>query len=62
MFSALLLTCRNQVGGIVWTKGGEKGTTVKRGDELGYFAYGGSTIVALWPKGLIKCVSSSPTP
>ena len=33
---------------------------MKRGNELGYFAYGGSTIVALWPKGLIKCVSSSP--
>ena len=47
------------VGSIVWTAGGKKGTTVKRGEELGYFAYGGSTIVALFPKGLITCVSSS---
>ena len=41
------------VGSIVWTAGGKKGTSVKRGDELGYFAYGGSTIVVLFPKGLI---------
>ena len=47
------------VGSIVWTAGGKKGTTVKRGEELGYFAYGGSTIVALFPKGLITRVSSS---
>ncbi|KAI0740541.1 phosphatidylserine decarboxylase-domain-containing protein [Earliella scabrosa] len=42
------------VGGIVWTKGGEKGTTVKRGDELGYFAYGGSTIVAIFPRSMMQ--------
>ena len=47
------------VGSIAWTAGGKKGTTVKRGEELGYFAYGGSTIVALFPKGLITRVSSS---
>lgn len=47
-----------QVGSILWTAGGQKGTTVKRGEELGYFAYGGSTIVALFPKSLIQyCVS-----
>ncbi|RPD58078.1 hypothetical protein L226DRAFT_547010 [Lentinus tigrinus ALCF2SS1-7] len=42
------------VGTIVWTNGGKKGSVVKRGDELGYFAYGGSTIVVLFPKGLIQ--------
>ena len=30
---------------------------MKRGDELGYFAYGGSTVVALFPKSLMECVS-----
>ncbi|KAI0712799.1 phosphatidylserine decarboxylase-domain-containing protein [Cerioporus squamosus] len=42
------------VGSIAWTNGGKKGEAVKRGDELGYFAYGGSTIVVLFPKGLIQ--------
>ncbi|KAF7356635.1 hypothetical protein MVEN_00997800 [Mycena venus] len=42
------------VGSIVWTNGGEKGKTVKKGDELGYFAYGGSTIVAVFPKGVVE--------
>ncbi|KAJ7091328.1 phosphatidylserine decarboxylase-domain-containing protein [Mycena belliarum] len=42
------------VGSIVWTNGGEKGKSVQKGDELGYFAYGGSTIIALFPKGLIE--------
>uniref|UniRef100_A0AAD7XA06 phosphatidylserine decarboxylase n=1 Tax=Trametes cubensis TaxID=1111947 RepID=A0AAD7XA06_9APHY len=42
------------VGSIRWTGGAQKGTNVKRGDELGYFAYGGSTIVVLFPQGLIK--------
>ena len=32
---------------------------MKRGDELGYFAYGGSTVVALFPKSLMECVSPS---
>ena len=45
-----------QVGSIVWTKGAEKGASVARGDELGYFAYGGSTVVALFPKGFMECV------
>ncbi|EJF56197.1 hypothetical protein DICSQDRAFT_93902 [Dichomitus squalens LYAD-421 SS1] len=40
------------VGSIAWTAG--KGATVKRVDELGYFAYGGSTVVILFPKGIIK--------
>ncbi|EPQ53818.1 hypothetical protein GLOTRDRAFT_78900 [Gloeophyllum trabeum ATCC 11539] len=38
------------VGGIGWTGGG----AVRRGDELGYFAYGGSTVVVLFPKGVIE--------
>ncbi|KAJ7668349.1 phosphatidylserine decarboxylase-domain-containing protein [Mycena rosella] len=42
------------VGSIGWTNGGEKGKTVKKGDELGYFAYGGSTVVAAFPKGVIE--------
>lgn len=38
------------VGSIAWTGGAQKGSAVKRGDELGYFAYGGSTVVVLFPK------------
>ena len=43
-----------KVGSILWTA--RKGDAVRRGDELGYFAYGGSTIVALFPKSLMQCV------
>ncbi len=42
------------VGSIVWTGGAQKGTMVKRGQELGYFAYGGSTVVVLFPKGMME--------
>ncbi|KAK7691397.1 hypothetical protein QCA50_004796 [Cerrena zonata] len=42
------------VGSIEWTKGSEKGAIVKRGEELGYFAYGGSTVIVLFPKGLVE--------
>jgi phosphatidylserine decarboxylase len=42
------------VGSINWTNGGQKGSTVKRGEELGYFAYGGSTVVAVLPPGAIQ--------
>ena len=42
------------MGSIVWTNGASKGETVKRGEELGYFAYGGSTVVVLFPKGLLE--------
>ena len=38
------------VGSIVWTA--TKGQKVQRGDELGYFAYGGSTVVVLFPNDL----------
>ncbi|KAF8216449.1 phosphatidylserine decarboxylase-domain-containing protein [Mycena galopus ATCC 62051] len=54
------------VGSIEWTNGGEKGKSVKKGEELGYFAYGGSTIVAVFPKGVIEfdedLVSNSAVP
>ncbi|KAJ6581452.1 phosphatidylserine decarboxylase-domain-containing protein [Mycena capillaripes] len=42
------------VGSIKWTNGGEQGKTIKKGEELGYFAYGGSTGVAVFPKGVIE--------
>lgn len=35
-----------QVGSIVFT--GEVGKTYNKGDELGYFAFGGSTVIALF--------------
>ncbi|KAI0090523.1 phosphatidylserine decarboxylase-domain-containing protein [Irpex rosettiformis] len=39
------------VGSVIWTK--KEGDIVTRGEELGYFAYGGSTVVVLFPKGFI---------
>ncbi|KAI6042059.1 phosphatidylserine decarboxylase-domain-containing protein [Pisolithus marmoratus] len=38
------------VGSITWTYNDE----IKRGDEIGYFAYGGSTVIAVFPPGLIE--------
>jgi len=32
----------------------QAGSKVQRGEELGYFAYGGSTIVALFEPGMIE--------
>ncbi|KAG8938938.1 hypothetical protein FRC04_007234, partial [Tulasnella sp. 424] len=40
------------VGSIVTTV--EEGSEVKRGDEFGYFAFGGSTIVCLFEKGTVQ--------
>ncbi|KAG8974217.1 hypothetical protein FRC05_007793 [Tulasnella sp. 425] len=40
------------VGTIVTTV--EEGSEVKRGDEFGYFAFGGSTIVCLFEKGAVQ--------
>jgi phosphatidylserine decarboxylase len=40
------------VGTIVTTV--EEGQEVKRGQEFGYFAFGGSTIVTIFPKGTAK--------
>jgi len=39
------------VGSIVWTC--QPGQQVKKGDELGYFAYGGSTVICVFPPGMI---------
>lgn len=38
------------VGSIRWTYNNE----IKRGDDVGYFAYGGSTVIAVFPPGLIE--------
>jgi len=40
------------VGSIVFTQ--KEGNTVKKGDEMGYFAFGGSTILVLFQKDKIK--------
>ncbi|KAK0203038.1 phosphatidylserine decarboxylase-domain-containing protein [Desarmillaria ectypa] len=46
------------VGSVIWTYGGDVGdkktVAVKRGEELGCFKYGGSTIVALFERGLLE--------
>lgn len=36
----------------VWSQ--KSAAQIKRGDELGYFAYGGSTVVAIFPPKLIE--------
>lgn len=36
------------VGSIGWTNANQ-GSTIQRGDESGYFAYGGSTVVVVFP-------------
>lgn len=40
------------VGSIVWTV--SQGQTAKRFDEMGYFKFGGSTVVVLFPKGAVE--------
>lgn len=40
------------VGSTILTK--KEGETVKRGEEFGYFAFGGSTIVCLFPPGVVS--------
>jgi len=40
------------VGSIAFTV--KEGQSVKRGDELGFFAFGGSTVILLFKKGAIK--------
>lgn len=32
----------------------EEGQEIKRGDEFGYFAFGGSTIVVLFERGVVE--------
>lgn len=39
------------VGSIGWSK--REGEQVRKGEELGWFAYGGSTVVCVFPPGLI---------
>ncbi|KAJ7606117.1 phosphatidylserine decarboxylase-domain-containing protein [Mycena polygramma] len=40
------------VGSIEWTK--KVGDKIKRGEELGFFKYGGSTVVVAFPQGAIE--------
>jgi phosphatidylserine decarboxylase len=40
------------VGAIGWSKG--KGEKVRRGEELGWFAYGGSTVITVFPAGMVQ--------
>ncbi|KAK3829447.1 MAG: phosphatidylserine decarboxylase-domain-containing protein, partial [Linnemannia elongata] len=42
------------VGSIVLTGGKVPGTKLEKGDELGYFAYGGSTCILLFKKGAVQ--------
>lgn len=42
----------HMVGGIVFTK--NSGERIKKGEELGYFKFGGSTVVCVWQQGAIK--------
>ena len=39
------------VGSIAHTR--KQGDNIAKGEELGYFAYGGSTVIALFPKGYL---------
>ncbi|GAB5593477.1 hypothetical protein Unana1_08377 [Umbelopsis nana] len=39
------------VGTIKNTNAANPGDSVKKGDEMGYFQYGGSTVIAVFPKG-----------
>jgi phosphatidylserine decarboxylase len=41
------------VGSIAFTEKGKVGESLKRGDEIGYFAFGGSTVLILFQKGKI---------
>lgn len=40
------------VGAIGWSK--NLGDRIERGEELGWFAYGGSTVIVVFPEGMIK--------
>ncbi|CAO3563498.1 unnamed protein product [Mortierella alpina] len=42
------------VGSICMTGGGVQGNSLRKGDELGYFAYGGSTCILLFKKGAVQ--------
>ncbi|KAG9069117.1 hypothetical protein KI688_010012 [Linnemannia hyalina] len=45
---------RVEVGSIELTGGKVPGTKLEKGDELGYFAYGGSTCILLFKKGTVQ--------
>ena len=47
------------VGAIGWSK--NVGDRVEKGEELGFFAYGGSTVITVFPGGLIRCVPFTST-
>jgi len=40
------------VGSIGWSK--TTGDSIKKGEDLGYFAYGGSTVITVWPGGAVN--------
>lgn len=42
------------MGSIELTGAGTAGNKIKKGDELGYFAYGGSTCILLFKKDAVK--------
>jgi phosphatidylserine decarboxylase len=41
------------VGTIVNTNAAKPGDSVQKGEEMGYFQYGGSTVIAVFPKGQV---------
>ncbi|KAF7727413.1 hypothetical protein EC973_007577 [Apophysomyces ossiformis] len=41
------------VGSIVLTNADEPGKELKKGEEMGYFQYGGSTVIAVFPKDTV---------
>ena len=49
---ALVATGALLVGSVGWSK--TKGDTVERGEDLGWSAYGGTTVVTVFPQGLIE--------
>ena len=40
------------VGSITWTA--KQGDAIARGDVQGYFSYGGSTVITVFPRGSVK--------
>ena len=42
------------VGSVTWNSGIKEGVEVRRGQCLGAFFYGGSTVICLYPKGKLK--------
>lgn len=54
VFGRVMAVCIGamMVGSILTTV--EEGEQVKRGQEFGYFAFGGSTIVVLFEKGMVE--------